>query len=372
MDGNADDECSVTIVLGTRPEIIKLSPVIRACENRGLPFTIVHTGQHYSDSLDTVFFDQLELPRPDHHLGVGSNTHGKQTGEMIEKIEAILLEESPDVVLVQGDTNSVLAGAVATSKLDIELGHVEAGLRSFDDGMPEETNRVLTDHAADYLFSPTATSTELLRDEGIPDEKIFETGNTVVDAVDQNKKLAESKSRILSELAVSGEPFGLVTAHRAENVDHRDEFRGILRGVERVAAELGLQMIYPIHPRARERLNEFELTVSDAVELVDPQDYLDFLRLQQEATIILTDSGGVQEEACILGTPCVTLRENTERPETLEVGANRLAGTDPERILENTRDMLSTNQSWRNPFGEGDAAEQIVETVSPSSVEAER
>lgn len=353
-----------TFVLGTRPEIIKLAPVIRQCEERGVSFSIIHTGQHYSDRLDSVFFEQLEIPVPDYNLGIGSKPHGQQTGEMLAGIEEVLLDDSPDTVLVQGDTNSVLAGAIATSKLDSTLGHVEAGLRSFDRDMPEELNRILADHAADYLFAPTKTSRDLLQEEGITDDRVHVTGNTVVDAVHQNRKLASEKSDILPTLELRNSNFGLMTAHRAENVDDSARFRGILSGVEAVATELGLEFIYPIHPRAEEQLGELDIDIPDPITVIEPQNYLDFLVLEAEADLIVTDSGGVQEEACILGVPCVTVRDNTERPETISVGANTLAGTDPDDILASARQMISTPPNWETPFGDGTAAEQIVRIVT--------
>uniref|UniRef100_UPI00261AE224 non-hydrolyzing UDP-N-acetylglucosamine 2-epimerase n=1 Tax=Halorientalis sp. TaxID=1931229 RepID=UPI00261AE224 len=310
----------VAIVLGTRPEIIKLSPVIRECERRGVPYTIIHTGQHYSDELDTVFFEQLELPTPEHNHGVGSDSNGAQTGAMLIEIEEVLLDIDPDVVLVQGDTNSVLAGAIASSKLDCELGHIEAGLRSFDREMPEETNRVVTDHVADYLFAPTETAADYLRAEGRPDEAIYVTGNTVVDAVQQNREIATRKSEILNEFDLSPDTYAVMTAHRAENVDAPSRFEDLLTGVKRVATEYEFEVIYPIHPRAQDRLDNFDIGVPEQIRLVEPLDYLDFLTLQANAGLILTDSGGIQEEACILQVPCVTLRDSTERPETLDVG----------------------------------------------------
>lgn len=355
----------ITLALGTRPEIIKLSPVIRECERTGIPYSILHTGQHYSEELDTVFFEQLELPPPDYNLDVGSQSHGQQTAAMIAGIEDIVLTDQPDVVLVQGDTNSVLAGAIATSKLDIELGHVEAGLRSFDRGMPEETNRVLTDHVADYLFAPTEESAQLLEQESI-DEGVTVTGNTIVDAVNRNRTLANEKSRILTERGLADSEYGLLTAHRAENVDDEERFAGLLTGVDKVARALDIEIIYPIHPRAENRLDEFGLDVSERIRLVEPLDYLDFLKLQSNAEIVLTDSGGIQEEACILGVPCVTLRDTTERPETLAVGANLLVGTDPTEILTGTLEMIeSSSGDWENPFGDGHAAERILETILP-------
>jgi UDP-N-acetylglucosamine 2-epimerase (non-hydrolysing) len=332
-------QSAITFVLGTRPEIIKLAPIIRKCDPRGITYSIVHTGQHYSDELDSVFFDQLELPTPDYNLQVGSDSHGAQTGEMLIGIEEILLEEQPETVLVQGDTNSVLAGGIATSKLDITLGHVEAGLRSFDREMPEETNRVVVDHVGDLLFAPTEQSRTYLLEEGIPDDRIVVTGNTVVDAVQENATIARKKSTALDDLGLNTGEFVLMTAHRAENVDDRDRFANILRGADLVSEELDMPVIYPIHPRASATLNEFELAVPETVRLVESQAYLDFLHLQAEAAMILTDSGGIQEEACVLGTPCVTLRDNTERPETVDIGSNTLAGTDSETILDKSKIM---------------------------------
>lgn len=354
----------ITIVLGTRPEIIKLSPVIRECERRGLNYTLIHTGQHYSDNLDGVFFEQLELPTPDYNLDVGSKSHGQQTAEMISGIEEILLDEEPDDLIVQGDTNSVLAGTVAASKLDTEIAHVEAGLRSFDRDMPEETNRVLTDHAADYLFAPTNQSKEYLLEEGIPEERIHVVGNTVVDAVQENSNLAAEKSQILADLGIVDSDYLLLTAHRASNVDDAERFEDLLTGVGQVADEFEMEAFYPIHPRARNMLTETDIDVPERITLLEPQDYLDFITLQANAELIFTDSGGVQEEACILGVPCVTLRDSTERPETVDAGANTLAGVSPTSIADQARKMVLLNGDWENPFGNGDAAARILRVLS--------
>lgn len=350
----------IAFVLGTRPEIIKLAPVIHTCDDAGVPYTILHTGQHYSDTLDSVFFEQLELPDPDYDLGVGSGSHGEQTGEMLIRVERILEAESPETVLVQGDTNSVLAGAIAASKLDADLGHVEAGLRSFDRRMPEETNRVVADHVAEYLFAPTEQSKEYLLEEGIDESRITVTGNTVVDAVRRNRKIARRKSDVLSRLDLRGTEFFLMTAHRAENVDDEERFEAILRGVERAAFQHGVEVIYPVHPRAERRLEEFGMEVPGRIRTIQPQEYLDFLRLESEAELILTDSGGVQEEACILGVPCVTMRDSTERPETIEVGANRLCRPDSRAIARGVSEMRTVTDDWENPFGDGTAAERIL------------
>jgi len=240
----------IAIVLGTRPEIIKMSPVIRECTKRAVDYFILHTGQHYTYNLDKVFFEQLELPDAKYNLDVGSGSHGAQTGTILRGIEDVLIQEKPDVVLVEGDTNTVLAGALAATKLHIQVGHVEAGLRSYDRTMPEEINRVLADHCSDYLFAPTEKSKQILLGEGIPTARIVVTGNTVVDAVYQNLSICEGRTNPLHELGlVSGEYF-LATAHRQENVDIKARFESILSGLERVAGAFGLPVIYPIHPRS--------------------------------------------------------------------------------------------------------------------------
>jgi UDP-N-acetylglucosamine 2-epimerase (non-hydrolysing) len=358
------NDTQLAFVLGTRPEIIKMAPLIRECEQREQPFDLIHTGQHYSDSLDSVFFEQLELPTPDYHLGIGSASHGEQTGKMVIQLEEVLLDAEPDVVFVQGDTNSVLAGAIAGSKLDCELAHVEAGLRSFDRDMPEETNRVVADHVSDYLFAPTAQSREYLLDEGRPEEDIYVTGNTVVDALYQNRDLAREKSDVFEELGMVGEEYFLMTAHRAENVDDEGRFRDLLSGVAKAAEAHDVSVIYPIHPRARNRLDESDIDVPERILLTEPLEYLDFLRLEADARLILTDSGGVQEEACVLRVPCVTLRDNTERPETVDVGANRLSGADQDSIQSEARRMLSKPTEWANPFGDGQAAAKMLDIVT--------
>lgn len=355
-----EPDTALAIVLGTRPEIIKFSPVIRECERLSLPYTVIHTGQHYSDELDGVFFEQLELPKPDYNLKVGSKSHGQQTAEMIAGIDRILTDEKPDTVLVQGDTNSTLAGAITASKLETDLGHIEAGLRSFDREMPEEINRVLADHVSDRLFAPTQHAARMLQREGIPESRIVVTGNTVVDAVRQNESLAAKKSSILADLGLSSDEFGLMTAHRAENVDDPDRFAGIVDGVGRVAEQMDLEIVYPIHPRAEEKLAEFDLAVPERIRPIEPLDYFDFLTLERHARLILTDSGGVQEEACVLGVPCVTMRTSTERPETIAAGANHLAGRDAASILAGARAMLHPAADWESPFGEGAVAERII------------
>jgi len=357
----------IAIILGTRPEIIKMSPIIRELEKRNSDYFILHTGQHYSYNLDQVFFDQLKLPRPKYNLQVGSGTHAEETGKMLIGIEKILLKEKPDIILVEGDTNTVLAGALAAVKLKILVGHVEAGLRSYDREMPEEINRVLTDHISDFLFAPTEKARQNLLREGISNEKIFVTGNTIVDAVYQNLELSKTQSSILNDLGIDSGCYFLVTIHRQENVDNIKRFREILEGLRLVHKEFDFPIIYPIHPRAKKRIKQFNLK-PEGLTLVDPIDYLSFLQLESKAKLILTDSGGVQEEACILRVPCVTLRYNTERPETIEVGANVLAGTDPHTIVEKVKFMLNKKCDWDNPFGDGKAGSRIVRILLEGSV----
>jgi len=312
--------------------------------------------------MDKVFFEQLELPEAKYNLDIGSGSHAEQTGKMLIGIEKVLVEKKPNIVLVEGDTNTVLAGALAAAKLGIKVGHVEAGLRSYDRGMPEEVNRVLADHCSDLLFAPTEKSKAILLDEGIPEEKVFVTGNTVVDAVSQNLELAERKASVLTHLGFEKDGFFLATVHRQENVDNEDRFRGILKGLEMVEAKFGLPVVYPIHPRARKQLKVYQVAL-EGLTLVEPLDYLSFLQLESQTRLVLTDSGGVQEETCILKVPCVTLRYNTERPETVDVGSNVLAGTDPEEIVEKTAKMLDAKRDWLNPFGDGVAGKRIVDIV---------
>jgi len=351
----------ICILLGTRPEIIKMSPVLRLLVEKGVDHFVLHTGQHYSHNMDGVFFEQLQLEQPKYNLHVGSGTHGEETGKMLVGIEKILMEEKPDVVLVEGDTNTTLAGALAASKLHIKVGHVEAGLRSFDMTMPEEINRIIADHASDYLFTPTEVSRKNLLREGLDQAKIHVTGNTIVDAVQQNLKLA-IKTELPKELVL--DRYFLVTLHRQENVDNLKKLERLMGALSLLHETFGLPVLYPVHPRTRKRLTEFGIYVGKGVMLVEPVDYFTFLRLEKDATLVLTDSGGMQEEACILKVPCVTLRENTERPETVDVGANVIAGTDPEKIVQLAKEMVERKRDWANPYGDGKSAERILDILA--------
>jgi len=353
----------IAIILGTRPEIIKMSPIVRECERRNYDYFILHSGQHYSYELDKIFFEDLELPYPKYNIDVGSGSHGRETGKMIIGIEEILQKENPNIVLVQGDTNTVLAGSLSASKLNIPVCHVEAGLRSFDKKMPEEINRIVTDHISEFLFAPTQIARNNLLKEGISDEKILVTGNTIVDALNQNLEISNRKSNILKKIGIENNKYILATFHRQENVDFMKKLEGIIKGLTSVAEKSDLSIIIPLHPRTKKRLSEFNISIPKSLSITPPIGYLDFLQLESNSSLILTDSGGIQEEACILGVPCVTLRENTERPETIEVGSNILVGTNPENILNGAMKMLGSNVSWKNPFGDGNAGKLILKHI---------
>jgi len=357
------DSGEIAFILGTRPEIIKMSPIIRECQRCGLDFVLIHTEQHHKYEMDKIFFEDLHLPAPQFRLGVGSGTHGQQTALLLSRIEKVLLEEKPEVVLVQGDTNTVLGGALVAAKLCIPVGHVEAGLRSYDRRMPEELNRILADHMSDYLFAPTEQAKEILLGEGIASKSVFMTGNTIVDAVQQNLEIAQENCDPLEKHHLTPQGYIVVTAHRPENVDQKDNLRDLLSALDLVQRELAIPLIYPLHPRTESMLRRFGLGISSNVKVTKPLGFLEFLRLEAQAALVLTDSGGMQEEACILGVPCVTLRYSTERPETVAVGANLLAGIEPERVLSCVRQMLGKKRGWPNPFGDGRSGERIVKLI---------
>ncbi len=347
----------VSIVLGTRPEIIKMAPLIKECEARDLDYFVIHTGQHYNHDLDGVFFDELGLPQPKYNLGVGSNSHARTTANIMVGIEDILTAEEPDVILVQGDTNSVLAGAITASKLPTKIGHVEAGLRSYDRSMPEEVNRKLTDDISDYLFCPTDNERQNLLNEGIDESKIHVTGNTIADSIAQNLAIA----RAHCQYDVPDNYF-VLTLHRQENVDNKNRFLSMLQGVDDVYKECGKTILFPAHPRTVARMSSYGVAVPAGVEVVAPLGYLDFLYMLGNAELVMTDSGGIQEETCIMNVPCVTLRDNTERPETVYVGGNILAGSNPNRILTCTMDMLNRTPDWSHPYGVN-VSQNIVDII---------
>jgi UDP-N-acetylglucosamine 2-epimerase (non-hydrolysing) len=357
-----------SVVVGTRPGIIKMSPIIRKLQEQDLPHFVIHTGQHYSAEMDDVFMRELGVTSDvfrvsDSHK---KTLHGEKTAHMLTGVEEVLHRERPGVVLVCGDANTNLAAGLAARKLHIILGHVESGLRSWDWQMPEEHNRVILDHISDLLFAPTEECVANLKRESVRGE-IHLTGNTIVDALLEGIKIAKQKSRILEELAVEKEKYILLTSHREENVDNPKRLRGILEGMKLVLAELNMPIVFPIHPRTEKRVRElgFSNYLDDAsmmgLQVIKPVGYLDFLVLLQAAYVVLTDSGGIQEEACILNKSTITLRNNTERPETIKAGTNVLAGTVPSTILEKAEYMVSKGKiSCDNPFGDGKAAKRIV------------
>lgn len=351
----------LAIILGTRPEIIKMAPIIRECEERKTNYFIIHSGQHYSENMDKVFFDEFNLPTPKYNLNVGIHPYNKQIARMIAEISQILLEEKADVILVEGDTNTVLAAALAAKKIGISVAHHEAGLRSNDLRMLEEVNRIVTDHISDHLFSPTRDAIKNLHEEGFPGYKIVHTGNTIVDAVKQGVEIAKNKINIFEKFNLERKKYILMTAHRAENVDIKESLQGILQGASLVQKELRIPIIYPIHHRTKAKIKEFGLQVPENIIFVEPLSFLELLQLEEGAKLVLTDSGGLQEEACTLGVPCVTLRISTERPETIMIGANMIAGTNPDKILECSKIMINKEYNWENPFGEGNASKKIID-----------
>jgi len=362
---------TIAIVLGTRPEIIKLAPVIRAMQKSRTPFFLIHTGQHYSMKMDGRFFLDLGLPRPQYsnrnfsrqHRGL---SHGQQTAEILRFVEKILLKEKPGFVIVEGDTNTVLGAALVARKLGIGVAHVEAGLRSKDWRMPEEHNRVLTDHISDLLFAPTAIAAGNLRKESVVG-KIHIVGNTIVDAVLQNRRRAIHR-QILRRLGLSRKAgFFLCTVHREENVDNRENVRRLREVLQTIDKRFGYPVAFIMHPRTKHRLELFgemaALKKISNLRLAEPVGYLDFLCLLSTCSLALTDSGGVQEEACILRVPCVTLRESTERPETVRAGGNIVAGIEPPAVVRAIATMLKRGRHWRNPFGDGHASDRIVRAI---------
>ena len=323
----------IAAVVGTRPEIVKIAPVVWALSSVSeAELKFVHTGQHYESSMSAQIIKDLGLKEPDIYLGVGSGSHAQQTARIMEKLESYLLREKPDITLVVGDTNSTLAGALASVKLKIPVAHIESGCRAFDMHMPEEVNRVLTDHCSQLLFAPTEAAALNLAQEGIPSSRVFLEGNTNLDSFIYAKPKAEPRRKCRA-LGLSPGEYVLLTLHRAENVDSKQTLKAILAAVSKIREPV----VFPAHPRTLRRAREFSLTSlleSKPIVLIEPQPYMDFMSLLLDAKLVLTDSGGVQEEAAMAGVPCVTLRETTEWVETVQLGLNKLAGTQPERILE--------------------------------------
>ncbi|WP_329318702.1 non-hydrolyzing UDP-N-acetylglucosamine 2-epimerase [Streptomyces sp. NBC_01262] len=349
----------VVCVAGARPNYMKIKPVMDALERRGAEVVLVHTGQHYDPAMNDVFFADLGIRPPDRFLGVGSGSHAEQTGRVMTAFEPLLAEVSPDIVVVVGDINSTLACALVTAKAGPLLAHVESGLRSRDWSMPEEVNRVATDRVSDYLLAPSPDAVENLRAEGYREDQIHLVGNVMIDTLLANLERARA-SAILDEYGLVKGEYGLVTLHRPANVDDPEVLAGLLKALGEIAGRCPL--LLPVHPRAAARLAD--IGVPGGIRLVPPAGYLDFIALQDSARIVLTDSGGVQEETTALGVPCVTLRDNTERPITVEQGTNVLAGRDPERIVATVNRVLDGPPAQRRPeLWDGRASERIADVL---------
>ncbi len=348
-------------VVGARPNFMKMAPVVLEAKRRGLPHMFVHTGQHYDEAMSTVFFDELKMPRPDTYLGVGSGSHAEQTARVMIAFEKVCAERRPRLVIVAGDVNSTLACALAAVKLGIPVAHVEAGLRSFDRTMPEEYNRLLTDHCAELLFTSEPSGEVNLRREGIAGEKIHFVGNCMIDSLRTHLATAVER-KPWEQMHLEPGTYGLLTVHRPAMVDDAVRLEQLRKVLRTISASLPL--VFPLHPRTRKRIETLGQDWSP-VTLVDPLGYLDFLGLMAKARIVLTDSGGIQEETTALGVPCATLRDNTERPVTLEMGTNRLAGTTPDRILPVVEAMLAdTSHHGRVPaLWDGHAAVRVIQTI---------
>ncbi|MCP4041559.1 MAG: UDP-N-acetylglucosamine 2-epimerase (non-hydrolyzing) [Gammaproteobacteria bacterium] len=354
-------------VVGARPNFMKIAPLYEEMlKYEGIDPYIVHTGQHYDRVMSELFFEHLGLPKPHYYLGVGSGGHGEQTGRVMIAFEETLKEIRPDIVLVVGDVNSTIACGLDAVKMGVKLVHVEAGLRSFDRSMPEEVNRVLTDQISDYLFTTEESAAENLEKEGVSPDRVFFVGNVMIDSLLHHRAKAE-QSLILDDLGMVSQGYGLVTLHRPANVDDRDIFTGLLNVLCEVSGKL--PVLFPVHPRTRNKLAEFQLEEKLSqypnLRLIEPMGYLDFLKCTANARFVLTDSGGIQEETTVLGVPCITARDNTERPVTATQGTNVVVGRDPRRLLEETEKILSgKGRQGRIPdLWDGRAAERIVKIL---------
>lgn len=349
----------ILCVAGARPNFMKIKPVLAGLETRGVETVLVHTGQHYDAAMSDVFLDELGIRAPDYHLGVGSGSHAEQSARVMNGFEPLVEKIEPDVVVVAGDVNSTFACAVVAAKAGVLVAHVEAGLRSRDWTMPEEINRVVADRVSDYLFAPSDDAVENLRAEGYREDQVHLVGNVMVDTLLANLERAQQHP-VLEELDLAAGEYGLITMHRPANVDDLEVLDALLGALETVGRELPL--VFPVHPRARARIEE--RAGSGPIRLIAPRGYLDFLALQASARLVLTDSGGVQEETTVLGVPCLTLRDNTERPITIAEGTNTLVGRDPVRIIEVARRVLADGVEPRRPdLWDGKAGERIAEVL---------
>lgn len=359
----------IILVAGARPNLMKIAPICQEIQRNNainsMNATFVHTGQHYDDNMSDLFFGDLELTTPDIDLGIGSGTHAEQTSKVMIQFEKVLLEEKPDLVVVVGDVNSTLACSLAACKLRIKVAHVEAGLRSFDRDMPEEINRILTDHISDYLFTTCEDANENLRKEGIPHEKIYFVGNVMIDTLLSNLSKIE-KQRSKYEISKSQKEYAVLTLHRPENVDNRETFQKILEALNMIAKRI--PVIFPVHPRTKKQIEKFKLEkyFKGNITTTDPLGYIDFLNLYSKARFVLTDSGGIQEETTYLGIPCITLRKNTERPITVEKGTNYLVGDNVDNMINIAKNILNGKSKKRSipKYWDGKAAKRIVKILN--------
>lgn len=350
-------------VVGARPNFIKIASILRACKKAPeVESILVHTGQHYTENMSKAFFEELGIPVPDINLEVGSGSHAKQTAEIMKRFEPVVLKHNPDAVLVVGDVNSTVACALVAKKLGIKTIHVEAGLRSFDQTMPEEINRILTDAISDFLFVTEPSGVTNLKREGIDGTKVHFVGNVMIDTLEFYREKA-GNSHILDDLNLRAGKYAVVTLHRPGNVDQRQALRKILKGLDEIQKEI--QIVFPVHPRTLKQLQSHENMPN--ILVIEPLGYLDFLQLMSESKLVITDSGGIQEETTILGIPCLTVRENTERPITITKGTNILVGADVDRILSGYRESLNRVSSCTRPkFWDGKASERIIRVLLDS------
>jgi UDP-GlcNAc3NAcA epimerase len=380
----------VLSIVGARPQFIKAASVIRAIKKNNInnqlkiQHILVHTGQHYDKNMSRIFFDELDMPRPEYNLEVGSGTHGEQTAKMMQRIETVLIKERPNMTIVYGDTNSTLAGALTTVKHHIPVAHVEAGLRSYNKRMPEEINRVITDHISDLLFCPTGNAVNNLRREGFinvmksghdlkdnfslsqstSQPLVINVGDVMFDSISNYAKLADVRSDILAKLDLKKDEYVLVTVHRAENTDNKERLRAIFEALKKINKYISI--ILPLHPRTRKAIKESRIDVS-GLKVTEPVSYLDMICLEKNAKVICTDSGGMQKEAYFCRVPCITLRDETEWKETLESGWNRLVDAEPDRIQTFIEEVISDSWDTKpqvNQFGDGKAAEKIYKVIS--------
>ena len=349
------------IVLGIRPDIINFHPIIEELKKKKFSYTIVHTGQHYSYFFDELFFKQLNFPKPNYHLKVGSGTQAQQLSMLVSHFEKVLLKEKPDLVFSFSDANTSLSGIVA-SKMGIKVAHLEAGMRSYDWRMPEEKNRRLMDSISDYLFTPTTGTEQNLLDEGIPSHRIFRVGKLIYNVLEDFKKEINSNG-ILEKFDIDKKNYFLVTAHRPENVGLKTPLKNILEALGELYRKYEKLVIFPIHPRTRKSIKKFRLKIPKGIRLFDPVGFLEFSKLEKNAFCCVTDSGTVQEDSCIFKVPCVTMRISTERSETVEVGSNIVAGLNKKHIVEAVNKMVNKNPNWRNPYGKPDSAKKTIKIL---------